>query len=387
MRGRTVVVLVALVTLVAGCESTGEVTPQVTTSSVVQPDATEATAAPAPTTIIPGTTSPPTTLPTTAAPTTAFAQPQPHWITVESGVWVDRRTGTEFVPRGVNLLRKKQRSGDFLFADYDPTWVDQQLDDIAGLGFNTVRFFLDLCMRCTTTDSGLIDAYLDNLADLLQRMADRGLAALPTSNDVPDPGYSNRLPCCELFGGYRNSLYLTVEGHAIAVEYFTDLITGLQERRAPLHAVLGWQLANEQFFLRDIAPISLRSGSVTTADGETYDLTDDAAVRTMLESNLLAYISVVDEAIRGAQRGQPRDERVLLVRGTERRTRCNGQSLGATDHCCTPIRRRLHRLARLPGLRRRLGSHRTGIRTRRASGDPTVAWGVWCLHCCALQFR
>lgn len=98
---------------------------------------------------------------------------------------------------------------------YDPEWVDTQLDGIVSLGMNTVRFFLDMCMECTTTNSGIRPEYLDNLADLLTRLEAHGLVALPTSNDVPDPGFSNRLPCCEPFGGYRNSLYLAPEGNKL----------------------------------------------------------------------------------------------------------------------------------------------------------------------------
>ncbi len=230
--------------------------------------------------------------------TPVAAPPEQQWISIEEGHFVDRRTDDTFVLRGVNLLRKQAGRGDVLFLDYDPEWLDQQLDEIAGHGFNTIRFFLDLCMSCAASSDGVRPEFLDNLADLLTRMADRGLVALPTSNDIPDPGYTERMPCCEVFGGYRNSVYLSAEGHAIAAEYFTDLLSGLRERGAPLHAVLAWQLANEQFFLRDVPPLSLTTGSVTTADGETYDLADDAAVEQMVASNLLAYVSSVGDAVR-----------------------------------------------------------------------------------------
>ncbi len=232
----------------------------------------------------------------TAAPT--VAPPEPQWISMENGAFVDRRTDDAFVLRGVNLMRKQAGRGDVLFLDYDPEWLDQQLDEIVGHGFNTIRFFLDLCMSCAASSEGIRPEYLDNLADLLTRMADRGLVALPTSNDIPDPGYTERMPCCEVFGGYRNSVYLSAEGHSIAAEYFTDLLAGLRERGAPLHAVLAWQLANEQFFLRDVAPLSLTTGSVTTADGATYDLADDTAVEEMVADNLLAYLSSVGDAVR-----------------------------------------------------------------------------------------
>ena len=201
------------------------------------------------------------------------------------------------------LLKQGGGGGDRLFQIYDPEWVEEQLDQIAALDFNTVRFFLDMCMACTADGDGVREDYLDNLADLLTRLEAHDLVAMPTSNDVPDPGYSERLPCCEPFGGYRNSLYLSAEGHTIAAEYWTDVITGLQQRQVPTHHILGWELTNEQFVLRDVPPIALREGLVTTADGVMYDLADDAAVGDMVVSNLRQYITTVGDTIRDLDAG------------------------------------------------------------------------------------
>lgn len=256
------------------------------------------------TTTVPPTTSTTSTTSTTVAPITTLPVAD-RWFVVEGDRFVDTRTGNVFVPVGVNLLRKTGGGGaDRLFqAGYDPVWVDEQLAALDDLGFNTVRFFLDMCMGCTSTGAGIRPDYLDGLADLLTRIEAHGFAALPTSNDVPDPGFSDRLPCCEPFGGYRNSLYLSPQGHRIAVEYWTALIEGLRERGAPTHHILGWQLANEQFVLRDVPPISLATGSVTTADGNTYDLSDDSAVETMVVSNLRSYVTTVGDAIRALDEG------------------------------------------------------------------------------------
>jgi hypothetical protein len=253
----------------------------------------------APSTTVAPTTSVTTSTTTAVPPTTTTEPPHPRWISVEGDRFIDTRTGIDFVPIGVNLLLKTGGGGgDRLFQLYDPVWVDEQLDAIDALGFNTVRFFLDMCMSCTSTSGGIRDAYLDDLADLLSRIEAHGLVAFPTSNDVPDPGYSERLPCCDVFGGYRNSLYLSTEGHQIAAQYWTDLIRGIQERGAPTHHILSWELANEQFILRDVPPIALTEGTVTTADGVTYDLADNSAVADMVTSNLRHYITTVGDAIR-----------------------------------------------------------------------------------------
>jgi len=289
---RRILWLAGLVAVLASCTSTADPAP----SSSTPPSSTQA-----------GTTTITSAAPrttTSTSTTTTMPERVPRWIVRDGDRFVDTRTGSEFVPVGVNLLMKRGGGGpDRMFEAYDPDWVDQQLTAIKALDFNTVRFFLDMCMGCTTTDQGIRTDYLDHLADLLTRIEAHGLVALPTSNDVPDPGYSNRLPCCEPFGGYRNSLYLSGEGHQIAAEYWTDLITGLQQRGAPTHHILGWELANEQFYLRDVPPISLPQGTVTTADGETYDLADDAAVAEMVVSNLRQYITTVGDTIRGLDDG------------------------------------------------------------------------------------
>ena len=292
---------VLLVSCSGSSDTTGDSGPAGPTdvTSTSQPTTTQPSATTSPATDTTDTTEPATTAP----PTTEPPPPQAHWISVRDGTWIDRRTGDTFVPRGVNLQRRIDNGGDQLFGRYDPTWVGEQLDEMVDLEFDTVRFFLDLCMTCTADADGVRDEYLDDLTDLLQQMETRGIVALPTSNDVPDPGYSERLPCCEPFGGYRNSLYLAPEGHTIAAEYFTDLIEGLQARNAPLHVVMGWQLANEQFFFRDVPPISLTEGTATTGDGNTYDLSDDDAVDAMVRSNLLAYIDHVGSTIRALDDG------------------------------------------------------------------------------------
>jgi hypothetical protein len=276
--------------LAAGC-SPGSSTDSTATSTLLGQDTSTTTV----TTTAPVTTS-------TIATETPIAEQR--WIAVDGDRFIDTRSGELFIPIGVNLLLKTGGGGgDRMFASYSPEWVTAQLDGIAALDMNTVRFFLDMCMSCTATSDGIREDYLDNLADLLTQLHGHGLVALPTSNDVPDPGFSERLPCCEPFGGYRNSLYLSPAGHDIAVEYWTELIEGLRERGAPTSHILGWQLANEQFVLRDVEPISLSTGSAITADGIEYNLAEDDEVEEMVVNNLRHYITTVGHAIREADPG------------------------------------------------------------------------------------
>src|SRR5262245_25976124 len=151
-----------------------------------------------------------------------------HWIGVRDGVGgqelVDRRTGDVFVPRGANLLMKvvesnQVSSGLFRPTDWNPQKVSRELDRISDRGYNTVRVFVDRCKKdCISTPNGSIRAdYAENVATFLEMARGFGLVVFLASNDVPDRGYSNRLPCCSPFGGYRNSLWLTDEGHDLLV--------------------------------------------------------------------------------------------------------------------------------------------------------------------------
>jgi hypothetical protein len=131
---------------------------------------------------------------------------------------------------------------------------------------------------------------------------DRGLVVMLASVDVPDLGYSDRLPCCSPFGGYRNSLWLASEGHDLLVEYWTEVVEALKREGAPLDVVI-YEIQQEQWVQGDVEPLSLDSGTVTTADGETYDMASPADRTTMVESNVRLGAERVRRAIRGLDSG------------------------------------------------------------------------------------
>lgn len=279
----------ALLVVLVATSCSGDTTPTTTVHTApASTVATTVTTAPTP------STAPPTTEPTAW-------EPREHLVTVDGNRFLDQRTGETFVPRGVNLLHKFTGGHvDGLFGVYEPERIDDELDAIAGWGFNTVRIFMDMCRGCVADGVGVKAQFIDNLADFITRAAERDLVLLITSNDLPDsPTFNDGLPCCEPFGGYRNSLYLTTEGVETAQRYFGEIVGGLVERGAPLEAVLGWQLANEQFYLTDVAPFTMSSGEVTPANGRTYRMGDPESVRAMAEESLIFYVDEVAETIRG----------------------------------------------------------------------------------------
>ena len=221
------------------------------------------------------------------------------------GELFDRRTGKPFVMRGANYLRLN-------FAAKDPSDVllDPRVGNLSrthsdframkALGFNSVRIFLDLCrIECIGSRAGLNPAYLDKLSRILRLAKQTGIFVLPTVNEWDGfVGYRAQIPCCATFKGSFNGLYLTSEGIKSASRFYVDVIGGLQKRKAPLDAVLAWELRNEQFFDFSNPPFTLTSGRVKTANGKTYDLADPAAKERMMDEGMRFFIAAVKAAIK-----------------------------------------------------------------------------------------
>jgi hypothetical protein len=241
------------------------------------------------------------------------AQPQAeHRIGVRQvdgvGEFYDIQTGETFIPRGANYAFVPA-GGSYTnlllrVNTYDPQRTRDDFSRLAGLGYNTVRVFLDQCSRgpgciANTDSAGLNPAYLDNIADMTLAAREAGIYILFTSNDLPDDGgYSDEANFGSGgdFAGYRNSFYLRPQAVSATRRYWRDILTGLVERDAAFDAVLGWQLLNEQWMFIDQPPLSLTSGSVETTTG-TYDMGDPEQKKQMVSDGLVYYIAQMKEEI------------------------------------------------------------------------------------------
>ncbi len=256
----------------------------------------------------PGTDS--VSIPTTAA--TRIVRQADHRIGVRDvggvGEFYDKASGATFVPRGVNYVFVPTASANtnllLRVGTYDALRTRDDFATLAGLGYNTVRVFLDQCntgQGCIGADDnvGLNPQYLDNIADMMAAASESGISILFTSNDLPDQGgYSEEANSAsgETFAGYRNSYYLTPQAISATRRYWRDLLTGLVERNAAFDAVLGWQLLNEQWMFVDQPPLSLTSGIVETTTG-AYDMSDPAQKTQMVSDGLVHYIAQMKEEI------------------------------------------------------------------------------------------
>lgn len=225
------------------------------------------------------------------------------------GEFYDKQTGEKFIPRGANYGFVPLGDGytNLLVLKvgiYDPARTRVDFAELAGLGYNTVRVFLDHCnqgMGCIgdADNVGLNPEYLDNIADMMSAGRETGMYILFTSNDLPDQGgYSEEANFGSggNFSGYRNSYYLRPNAVTATRRYWRDLLTGLAERNAAFDAVLGWQLLNEQWMFIDQPPLSLTSGAVETTTG-SYDMNDPDQKTQMVSDGLVYYIAQMKEEI------------------------------------------------------------------------------------------
>jgi hypothetical protein len=246
--------------------------------------------------------------------------PPEHRILVRladgAGEFYDRQTGARFVPRGSNYLRRAPQElpdgrivvhgSTFITSLYDPARIEAALQTMHGDGYNTVRVILDVVCRhgClgNFATGVLSPAYLENLTDFLHRAKANGIYVLLTNEgSVPAGTTWERTvnqSCCTSFAG-TNLYYLTEGGIEGTQQFWRALLRGLIARGAPLDIVLGYSLVNEGYFESDRPPLSQASGTITTANGRTYDLGSAADRQRMMDENLVNFADRVRDVIRG----------------------------------------------------------------------------------------
>ena len=271
-----------------------------------------------PATTVPVPTYPPTELPTLTPEIMPSQTPEPTQAPVEHrigvrvaagvGEFYDRVTGLKFIPRGNNYIRLAQQhspSGDSLFYHstfnvglYDAARTAETLRKMHADGYNVVRVFLNGCCQSASLGDpagGLSKDYLANLADFLRQAQTNEIYVILTTDGLPaEGGYIAILDTTwsEDFGG-NNSTTLRKGGLQAEAQLWKDLYQGLLQQGAPMEAVFSFELRNEQFFESNIPPLSLKSGTVQTANGKTYDMSSDADKQKMMDEGLVFWIDSV----------------------------------------------------------------------------------------------
>jgi hypothetical protein len=237
----------------------------------------------------------------------------PHTIGVRPTATIaeffDRTTGNAFVPRGNNYIRLAALTfpdgsvqvshSTFNIGLYDGVGLDSALNQMQTSGYNLVRVFLNGCCNNTIGNpaGGLSSAYLANLADFLKRAKQHGIWVIVEADWVPAfGGYSNNYAGCTNFSNF-NTLNLCPGGVQAVTIFFHDIVQGLTNASAPLDAIFAYELRNEYYYDSNSPPLSWTSGTVTTADGQTYDMSNAASRQQMMDNGLIFFTDQVRAAI------------------------------------------------------------------------------------------
>ena len=238
----------------------------------------------------------------------------PHTIGVRPTATIaeffDRTTGNSFVPRGNNYVRLASQTfpwgvqvfhSTFNVGLYDGVGLDTALNQMQTSGYNFVRVFLNGCCHDNTIGDpagGLSVAYLANVADFLQRAKQHKIWVIITADWPPQfGGYTSYYATsCAQFGGLNN-INLCAGGIKAVTLYFHDIVQGLINLNAPLDAIFAYELRNEYFYESQYLPFTLTSAMVTTADGQTYDMSNAASRQQMMDNGLIYFTNQVRAAI------------------------------------------------------------------------------------------
>lgn len=229
------------------------------------------------------------------------------------GEFYDRATGARYTPRGsnyvrlapqVDLLGRRQiYHSTFIVGEYGPTRAEAALARMERSGYNVVRVYLNnTCAQGCSANmrTGEISpTYVANLVDFLRRAHAHGVYVMLTAEWLPGGAAYDAIA-----RGIRRDwfdevsiVFLSPQGVEMSVLFWESLIRELIRQRAPLDTIFAYSLWNEAAVRASLAPFTLASGRVTTANGESYDMASTADRKRMIDDGFVFYIDQVRSAI------------------------------------------------------------------------------------------
>jgi F5/8 type C domain-containing protein len=132
----------------------------------------------------------------------------------------------------------------------------------------------------------------------LQQAKKNGIYIMFTQDWLPGGQYGAAInqDCCNLFN-FNNAQNLPAGAVRAYQLFYTDFITTLIDLGAPTDAIFSYELRNEFYFDTNYPPLSLTSGTVTTANDKSYDMSSKADREKMVEENLVYWIDNIRAAI------------------------------------------------------------------------------------------
>jgi hypothetical protein len=218
----------------------------------------------------------------------------------------DRSSGNVFRPRGNNYVRLATLTdpngnpllghSTFNVGLYDSAHAESALAAMQAGGYNIVTVTLQGCCTNTIGDpaGGLSSAYIANLVDFLQRAKAHGIAVVIPGSWLPAQGGFNEMlgPCYPQFDDINLS-NLSSCGITAVKAFFQDFVQALINAGAPMDAIFAYELWDEYYYNAVQAPLNTSSGTVTAANGQTYDMSSPTSRQQMMDDGLVYFADQV----------------------------------------------------------------------------------------------
>lgn len=229
-----------------------------------------------------------------------------------AGQFIDQMTGNNFVPRGNNYIRLAALTATwggttfhstFNVGLYDPAKAESALAAMQANGYNIVRVFLDGCCASGALGDpagGISSAYVANFVDFLNRAKTHSILVMTTFDDIPKVGgYQEMIgpACATTFDGCYNLEYITQGGIDATRKFWGDFISMLLAQAAPMDAIFAFELVSEFHYKVDLPPMSQATGTVTAANGQTYDMASALDKQNLMNDSLIYWTNQVRSAI------------------------------------------------------------------------------------------
>jgi hypothetical protein len=230
------------------------------------------------------------------------------------GEFIDRQTGAEIRLRGNHYIRLATQQtlplpgamilyhSTFNVGVYDPAQVEAALTRMSQIDkYNVVSVFLNGCCANTLQgQTGVSSAYVTNVVDFLKRANAHGIYVILAMDVVTFPPYGNSFfqSCCgksQIDG--INLMALSQGGIDAHTAFWTDFLHEAIRQHAPLSTVAGYLVIQEFYYDASLPPLSLTSGLVTTANGKTYNMADQASRQAMMDENMVNFTNKISDVI------------------------------------------------------------------------------------------
>jgi hypothetical protein len=247
-----------------------------------------------------------------ASATLSVLAPHPFGVrpTATIAEFFNRNTGNVFVPRGNNYIRLANLTDDrgnlilthstFAVGLYDANRAETALASMQSSGYNIVTIIMEGCCQGTIGDpaGGLNSVYMANVVDFLQRAKTHAIGVVIASQWLPAfGGFTQPYGGCYPQFDDINLVTLSSCGVTAVKAYFQDFVQALINASAPMDAIFAYEIWDEYYYYVAKAPLSSTSGTITTANGQTYDMSSQASRQQMMDEGLVYFADQVRASI------------------------------------------------------------------------------------------